>query len=258
MSHPDCLPFDRYLEAIADAAAALAAHAAEAGLGAEVPTCPRWTVADLVAHQGIVHRWAAGNLRLDDTEVPSKTQILTDIAPEELLAWFDKGTHELLAVLAGAPPDVPAMVFLNDAPAPRLFWARRQAHETTIHALDAVAASRGRTPRAGEVVVAVDLAVDGIDELMTGFFTRGRSKLAGDEPLTVAVAPTDAERAWTLRVADDRLTTDRRLGEDADVTFSGTALQLYAGLWNRGDEINASGRDEQLQRWREMQRIRWS
>ena len=47
----------------------------------------------------------------------------------------------------GAPDDVEALVFLNDAPAPREFWARRQCHETTMHAVDALAASLGRPPR---------------------------------------------------------------------------------------------------------------
>lgn len=255
---PAVLPSDRYLEVLAGAAAALAFHAAEARLDAAVPTCPRWRVADLVAHQGMVHRWAAGQLRLDDTAVPGKTQILREVPAGELLDWFRAGAGELLATLAEVPPDVAAMVFLNDAPAPRLFWARRQTHETTIHAVDALAAKLARMPRAEEVDVEADVALDGIDELLTGFFTRGRSKIADEEPFTVAVAPTDADCAWTMRVADGRLTTERHFGSDADVTFAGTAAQLYLGLWNRGDEMTATGRSDVLDRWRARQRVYWS
>ena len=103
----------------------------------------------------------------------------------------------------------------------------------------------------------MDVALDGIDELLTGFFTRGRSKLAEDTPFTVTVNPADAETAWTMHVADGRITTTRQPGTDADVTFTGTAAQLYLGLWNRGTEIAASGRADVLERWHAVQRIRW-
>lgn len=33
--------------------------AARAGLAADVPTCPGWTVRDLLPHIGGIHRWAA-------------------------------------------------------------------------------------------------------------------------------------------------------------------------------------------------------
>lgn len=252
------LAFERYVGAIGEAAALLAGRAADAGLDAPVPTCPRWTVADLVAHQGMVHRWAAGNLVGDDTGVPSKTDILHSIPADRLIAWFLDGAAELVATLGATPPDVAAMVFLKDAPAPRQFWARRQAHETTIHAADAVAAALGRMPSADDVNVPRDIAVDGIDELLTGFFTRGRSKLAEDKPFTVKVSARDADAAWTLYVADERIRTERTAVQDADATFTGAAAQLYLGLWNRGEEITAQGRADVLDRWRKVQRIRWS
>lgn len=255
---PECLSFDRYLEVIADAAAVLASCAGEAGTDAEVPTCPRWTVADLVAHQGMVHRWAAGTVRLEDPKRPSKAQILEQVPADELVGWFRSGVRDLLEAFEAAPADVAAPVFLNDAPAPREFWARRQAHETTIHAADAVAAAQGRMPRADEVQAEADVAVDGIDELLTGFFTRGRSTLADGEPFAVAVLPSDSDRTWTVRIADGRLTAQRRPDAGSDATFSGSAKALYLGLWNRGHEITATGRPDVLTRWRAGQRIRWS
>ena len=109
-------------------------------------------------------------------------------------------------------------------------------------------------PTAEQAGVDLDVAVDGIDELLTGFYTRGRSKLAGEEPLTIAVASTDADRAWTLAVADGRLTTERRRLTDATSTLTGSASQLYLGLWNRGEEISENGQPGVLERWREVQR----
>lgn len=253
---PEVLPVDRYLEVVEAAGAALADRAHASGLGAAVPTCPGWTVADLVAHQGMVHRWATSNLRGDGRKSLSEARILQDVPADGLLEWLAAGVQELLAELHAAAPDAPARVFLNDAPPPRQFWARRQAHETTIHSVDATAASLGRFPTAEDVQVAVDVALDGIDELLTGFLTRGPSKLADQAPLTLAVVPTDSDRAWTLRVEDT--TTALRHRADADATFTGTAAQLYLGLWNRGDEITCDARPDLLPAWRRSTRIRWS
>ena len=49
-------------EALGNAGAVLRANAGSAGLNAPVPTCAGWSVADLVAHTGQVHRWAAAQL----------------------------------------------------------------------------------------------------------------------------------------------------------------------------------------------------
>jgi len=252
----DPLPFDRCLDVVQEAGDALARRAAD--LGAPVLTCPTWSTADLLAHQGMVHRWAAANLRLDETPVPSTDEILRTVPAEQLIDWFSEGLRQLATTLGTVHPDVPALVFLRDAPAPRHFWARRQAHETTIHSIDALAAALGRVPSAEEAGVDPEVALDGIDELLTGFYPRGRSKLSGDEPLTIAVVPTDADRAWTMEVADGRLETERRRRPDAGTTLTGTAAQLYLGLWNRGGEIAEEGRPGVLDRWREVQRVRWS
>ena len=101
------------------------------------------------------------------------------------------GAIDLVTALVQAP-DGPASapVFLRDAPAPREFWARRQCHETTIHAVDALAAQLGRLPRAADAEwIAEEVALDGIDELLTGFVTRPRSRLRSPEPHRIVVLP---------------------------------------------------------------------
>ena len=60
---PTLLSLDDHLEALVRRGAALGEAAAAAGLEAKVPTCPAWDVTDLLLHQGMVHRWAAANLR---------------------------------------------------------------------------------------------------------------------------------------------------------------------------------------------------
>ncbi|CAN5776553.1 maleylpyruvate isomerase family mycothiol-dependent enzyme [soil metagenome] len=255
---PTAIPFTRHVAAVEVASSDLASRALSSGLEAPVVTCPRWRVADLVVHQGIVHRWAASNLRGDNDVVPTKSQILKEVPIGDLLAWFEDGAEKLVVTMREVDPDVDAMVFLKDAPSPRDFWARRQAHETTIHSVDALAGLLGRMPTSAEAGIDRHIALDGVDELVCGFITRGTTKLATEEPYIIAIEPTDSDRAWTLDVGTERIVTEPTRGNRADVTFSGTATQLYLGLWNRGDEIGASGSRGALEDWRRLQRIRWS
>lgn len=249
-----------HLRVIERAATDLADRARATGLDAPVPTCPRWTVADLVAHQGIVHRWAVSNLTGTGNVSTPKGQVLREVPGDQLVDWFEDGAQRLLATLTGAPEDVEAMVFLEDAPPPRAFWARRQAHETTIHSVDALAAQLGRVPRADETGVDTEVALDGLDELLTGFVTRGRSKLARQDDSTLAVVPLDSGRAWVLTLGAS-LRTEEVLAEgdgpQAMHRFGGTAPQLYLGLWNRGEEVAPSDA-ELLADWHGRQRVRWS
>ena len=96
-------------------------------------------------------------------------------------------------------------MFLADAGTPREFWARRQCHETTIHAVDAAAAYLGRFPRAADVSwISEEVALDGIDELLTGFVPRPRSRLRSPEPHRIVVVPDAGDRAWTATWARPR------------------------------------------------------
>ena len=254
---PTSLTFSEHLEALEASGGRLAELALEAGLDVAVPTCPAWTTDALVAHQAMVHRWAAAHVRGDDPDViPSQTEIRTSV--DDLVGYYRDGHGALLATFHDAAPDLEAMTFLKDAPAPRDFWARRQAHETTIHMIDALAAVLGRQPTASEAGIAPTLAIDGVDELLRGFFTRGRSKLFDGDEYTIAVCPSDSERCWIVRVAE-RLTVDPadRIDE-VNAVISGTSAALYLALWNRGDEVEARGRADVLDRWRAAQRVTWS
>ncbi|GEN81012.1 maleylpyruvate isomerase N-terminal domain-containing protein [Actinotalea fermentans] len=257
-------PFGAHLAAVRTAADALLADAAAAGLDASVPTCPGWRVANVVAHQGMVHRWTTANLRLDPTPVPTEAEILATVPHADLLAWFAAGITEMAAAFAAADPDVAALVFLDDAPPPRDFWARRQAHETGMHAVDVLAARLGRRPTAVEAAIPRDLALDGLDELLTGFVTRGRNGLCDAEATSIAVVPDDAlpaaPLAWFLEVLPEGIRTMRTTPERtpaADAVFRGTAAQLHLGLWNRGDEVRVDGRADLLARWAERVQITW-
>ena len=250
------LAFDQFLTAIGLAANRFHDHADQAGLEAAVPSCPEWDVAALLSHQGMVHRWAAANLRGDSDHRTEDSETAAAAAPS-LLDWFDEGAQALLETLSKAPADLEAMVFLPNAPPPRLFWARRQAHETTIHAVDAQAAVLQRLPRPDETMINEDLAVDGIDELLRGFLPRGGSKLRSEGPYVIEIRAIDADQRWQIAVSDRPPLSVRGTIRPPDAVISGTAIELYLGLWNRTEDLMAEGRDDVVQQWRSQVRVRW-
>jgi uncharacterized protein (TIGR03083 family) len=254
----ELLPYEAYGEAIGSAATVLRNNAGAAGLDAPVPTCPEWTVRDLVVHVGMVHRWATdvveGRGMGDGDDHAAAGESATD-----LLEWFDEGATALLQTLSTAPADLDVPFFLKDAPDPRVAWCRRQAHETTVHAVDAMAARLRRPPAVGEVWFGDELALDGIDELLTGFLPRSKVRLRSDEPYRIHVAPEGADREWTVLVSTDPPTTTRSAPEGPEpvrLRIAGAPRAAYLGLWNRG-EPNASGDLAAADQWKELMRVRW-
>ena len=254
---PTLLSPDDHLAALVRSGAALGEAAAAAGLEAKVPTCPAWNVTKLVLHQGMVHRWAAANLR-GERNHDSAASRAEGKAAASLLDWYTHGLAALVDTVRATPEDAKAPVFLRDAPPPRRFWARRQAHETTIHSVDAIAARLGRWPTAADLAIDPVLAADGIDELLMGFITRGKRRLHAAEPYRLLVRTDDTGHAWTLRLSDGPILATPGAIERPEVVFSGTAVQLYVSLWNRADAITINGRSDLLGQWRKQIRIRWS
>ncbi|MFB7180302.1 maleylpyruvate isomerase family mycothiol-dependent enzyme [Streptomyces sp. NPDC056257] len=207
----------------------LADVAEQAGTDAPVPTCPGWRVTDLLRHTGSVHRWAAGYVaerRLEPVGFPDAPELVDG----ELLAWFREGHADLVRTLTEAPADVQCWTFLPTAPpSPLAFWARRQAHETTVHRMDAEAA-RGVAFSAVEP----EFAEDGVDELLTGFHARPRSRVRTPEPRVVRVRAADTGAVWTVHLSPaPARTVLGDTGEAADCELTGEAAWLYAALWNR-------------------------
>ncbi len=243
---------EQHLDGLRHAVDAFARSATSAGLEAAVPTTPGWEVRRLVAHQGMVHRWATGKLRDERVDVDALEG--EGLEASDPVAWLRAGSRVLLETLESAPDDLVAPVFLADAPPPKQFWARRQCHETTIHAVDALSAELGRYPRATDTWIEPELAGDGIDELLTGFLPRPFSRLRSEEPLTIAVLPEDTDRRWLVALSSQQPVTARGLGdEEADVVLRGSAVSLYLTLWNRSDEVE----DERLALWAEGARVTW-
>ncbi|MDB5057098.1 MAG: hypothetical protein JWO59_570 [Chloroflexi bacterium] len=234
----------------------LATTAAAAGLNAPIPTCPEWQMRDMLRHLGGVHKWAATIVGQRRTQPPGdkeESEMFT-MWPDDatLVDSFREGHAELVRTLEAAEPDLVCWTFLS-APSPLAFWARRQAHETSIHRADAQSAG-------GAIAIFPQaLAADGIDEILSGFASRPRGKLRADPPVSIQIHATDADRDWLVHVAPDRVEVRNEHGA-ADCSVHGRASDLYLLLWNRQgpDGLEVHGDATLLDLWRRLVQIRWS
>ncbi|MCX4678921.1 maleylpyruvate isomerase family mycothiol-dependent enzyme [Streptomyces sp. NBC_01433] len=243
-----------YLKSLSVEGRLLAAEAERAGPGSSVPTCPGWQMRHLLRHTGMVHRWAAAFVTEGHTAYhPDGGE--PDLDGGALLDWFRAGHHHLVEALAAAPADLDCWTFMP-APSPLAFWARRQLHETAVHRADAESALGGALTRVG-----TEHALDGIDELLTGFHARPRSRVRTDVPRTLRVralgadADVDgstgrgagggigagldsgADAVWTVRLSAEppKAIREQVLHDvpPAECELSGTAEGIYLTLWNR-------------------------
>lgn len=186
---------------------------ASGDLDARVPTCPGWTLSDLVGHLGWVHRWAAHSVThgTSDGDSPFAGD------PSAMVDWYRDAAHHLVDVLASREPDAPAWTF---GPAQVAgFWRRRQVHETVIHEYDALAA----VGREGDWSLDPDLAWDGVDEVATFIYQR-QVRLERITPLegTLRLVPAD------VTAAPVEIGTGDPVAE-----LTGPASYLLLALWKR-------------------------
>ncbi len=233
----------------------LTSVAASVDLAADVPTCPDWSVADLLHHLGGVHRWATGFVHGAGRQ-PEDGDLERFVGgwpqDDRLVAWFRDGHAGLVDALRSASPDLDTWTFM-DAPSPRVFWARRQAHETAIHRIDGESA-------VGEVTgVPTPFAVDGIEELLFGFAPRATRSDDVTRRRVLAVQPTDVDRTWSVTFEPNGLTVRPAIEAEPDAWVRGPAAAIYRCLWNRGaDEIELTGDEDVPRLWAATIKVTWS
>ena len=221
------------------------ASAAEAGpLVTAVPSCPGWTLADLVGHTGRIHRWATVAATAGGEPAGRLPKAPDDLT--QLLSWYDEGLEGLVAALQATPADAPAWNFAGYRPATAAFWQRRQAQETAVHRWDGEAARGNASP------IEATLASDGIDELMEFFSARRAASVDGGITTggTIHVHCQDTPGEWTFSCSGADFTMSRGHIK-GDVALRGTASDLLLALWGRLglDSLDVVGDRAVAERW---------
>ena len=197
--------------------AAAAATIAPASLDARVPSCPEWSLAELIWHLGRVQRFWASAMRAGDVEPEFPAEESGPSEAAELDAWFRASTRELLDALREMPWDAPAWVWWKDDRTVGAI-ARHQVQEAAVHRWDAQRAVGRPEP------LPAPAAVDGVDEFL--WIAR---QLRGPEP--IAFHATDSGDTFAA-------------GPGAPLaTASASASDLVLLLYGRvtADEVEVAG-----------------
>lgn len=213
-----------------------------------VPSCPEWTMLDLVHHVGGLCRWIRAHAARGVTSGPEfLMKDRTDYpALAETLPWFDEQVAGLIEMLDALDPAMPAW---NWAPQAKVagFWQRRAAHEFSLHRWDAQMAFARAEP------IEARLAADGVSEVLDSWLPAGRRRGPTDRFGVVHLIATDVDQEWFLRLRGPGialLDTDTILDTDdlhTRVEAAGPASDVDLAVWGRvGFDVLEIAGDETL------------
>jgi uncharacterized protein (TIGR03083 family) len=233
------LGHDRYCDEVITQSDLLRELLKGADLSVIVPTCPDWTLAQLVRHIG-------GNLRSAELAVRTGTAVVEpdkqvpEVAgpagddPETLDGWLAEGAARFAVTLRRAGPAAGAQVWLVQQST--AFWARRAVHDLVIHRADA-AGTVG-----ADYTVAPEVAADAIDELLelisdphVAASSPRLAELRGPGR-SIHLHATDAEPGlaaeWLIELGRDGFTW-RRGHERATVALRGPLVDVLRVFYRR-------------------------
>jgi uncharacterized protein (TIGR03083 family) len=216
--------------------------AARDDLSIAVPTCPGWTVRDLVRHVAEVYEHKIACTELGRAPEPWPPEWPANRDPIE---WFDDAHARLLEMFARSGPSTPSATWWPDDQTVG-FWARRMAHETAVHRVDAESATGALTP------VDAELALDGIDEILVLMLAGDWSEDPDDAAQGQRVSISAGDRSWTVTV--DRGAMGVADGGDAgDASVQDDPSDVLLWLWGRApdERVARSGDPEVLRVLRE-------
>jgi uncharacterized protein (TIGR03083 family) len=227
---------------------ALGAAARQAGMGAPVPACPDWQIADLVGHVGRLHHYVVSTIESGGEDPTDGWAAAEPPAVDVRLDWFEQGVDLVSDALLRVDAASPAWSWTTDATAG--FWARRQANETAVHRWDAQTANGATEP------IEYGLAVDGVDEFFGLIpFWKGEASLQGAGE-SIHLHATDGEGEWFVRLAADRVIVTREHAK-GDVALRASASDLLLFLYGRVDRSagDVFGDESLLDRWQQL--VQW-
>lgn len=207
-----------------------------------VPSCPGWSVTDLVAHVGSYHRWAA-DLIHDASPQPRAPYSLSPDPGVPLAEWYLSSLELLLKAIDTTDPDTRMWTVTVHQSAGA--WCRRQAHDLTVHRWDAQSAYGTADP------IHAERAADFIDELFEAALPYILPFLGRPVP-TASLALRSADGTYRRRI--DGTAGRPRLSHDpspADATLTGPPSDLLLALWRRTSAATLTGDPAALTAWQQ-------
>lgn len=202
------------------------ATADEADPGRPVPSCPEWTIADLVWHLGAT-QWFWGTdieMRASDPEEVERAKPARPEGYGDLVAWGRAQADRLVRQLEATPDGVAVWTWALDESAHDVGFVRRhQVQEAAVHRWDIEAAATGRPQP-----IEAEAAADAVDEMLAYTLPWG---VRPDRPLpgSVHLHCTDTAGEWFVH-PDGRVEPIHAKG---DVAIRGTASNLLLALYTR-------------------------
>lgn len=199
-----------------------------------VPTCPGWTLGQLLRHVGRGDRWAAQIVRdrleefLDPRSVEGGKP---PPEPADAISWLHGGAQRLVDAVELTGVETPVWTFLGARPAN--WWIRRRLHEVAVHRADAAIAL------GAEFTLNADVAADAITEwlervaIQAGGEGAALPLEAGNTLHLHATDPGLGEAGeWTIGVDGSRITWSHEHGKGT-AALRGGATELLLAILRR-------------------------
>ncbi|WP_405427013.1 maleylpyruvate isomerase family mycothiol-dependent enzyme [Streptomyces erythrochromogenes] len=199
----------------------------------QVPSCPGWTVTDLVRHLGGVHRYLAHVLRERLTTPPDPAGLthpaIAEVPddPDALTDWFAQGARELAELFRELGPDTPVWTWSTEQTSG--FWLRMQLIELAVHRWDAEAATG--TPGPLDPFVAVDAVTQTVEVMAPARRTWQQAPPGTGE--RYRFRRTDGPESWTVHFSGDQVRLETAATAPVAVEAAGSASDLALFLWRR-------------------------
>lgn len=208
---------------------------ADADPATPVPSCPPWTLEQLMRHVGRGDRWCAHIVAEQSMEPVDPTTVPGGKPPADRdgrITWLREGPRLLLGAVAATGEQTPVWTFLG--PRPARWWIRRRLHETVVHRADAALA----LDAGFDVDPAV--AADAITEYLERAVVRAGAEgpAGGDRPLgegqSIHLHATDpgTDAEWTILGRPDGIAVDHEHVR-ATIALRGPARDLLLAMVRR-------------------------
>ena len=232
-----------------------------AGREAAVPTCPGWTVKDLVAHVGQTQRWVS---EIIDRRIVDPTQLPTEMAavptePDEWPAWLSDGAARAAEACSDEALKAPVFNGAADARKGGEFWLSSLLNEAVIHGADAAYAAGSDYDLDADV--AADLISNHLAMLTSPTWAAQRPESASalrgaGETLQwhATDVPALGDGEWFIERGPDGTLWQLRSGE-ADACVNGPAKSLLLILTRRRrltdetDQVSVDGDLDLVRHW---------